>query len=197
VNRWLGGYRGVWRALRPFLDPGRVTRVLDIGAGPGLLGRALERRAARGGAVAMTAMDRSAQVLTMAPASMCAVAGDALALPFRAGAFDVAILALTLHHVPDALQCDVLREAGRVARTVLVSELHRARPHYVGARLLADTIWRTNALCREDGPVSVLRGYTEHELLALAEAAGLRHARVARAFFYRFVLVAEAPVSGP
>lgn len=195
VNRWLGGYRGIRRALRPLLRADRVTRILDIGAGIGLLGPALEQDArAHARTLELTALDRSVNALTMTPEPMPAIAGDALALPFADDVFDVAVLALTLHHVPDALQHQALREAGRVARTIIVSELHRARIHYFGARLLADTIWRTNPLCREDGPVSVLRGYTERELLDLAAAAGLRHARVARAFFYRLVLTVEAPV---
>jgi 2-polyprenyl-3-methyl-5-hydroxy-6-metoxy-1,4-benzoquinol methylase len=116
---------------------------------------------------------------------------DAVALPFADGAFDIALLSLTLHHFADAVQLAALRELARVCRRALVvNELERSWPNYLGARLLATTLWRTNPLTRHDGPVSVLRAFTPAELYDRAHVAGLTGVHVRRAFFYRLVLVA-------
>ena len=50
---------------------------------------------------------------------------------------------------------------------------------------------RGNRITRNDGPLSVRRSFTPAELLALAERAGLRNARVRRRVAFRLVLEAE------
>jgi hypothetical protein len=47
-------------------------------------------------------------------------------------------------------------------------------------------------LTRNDGPVSVLRGFTVDELKELAERAGLKRCKIRRFFPYRISLIAEA-----
>ena len=69
------------------------------------------------------------------------------------------------------------------------SELERAWPNYLGAKLLAATLWHRNPATRHDAPVSVRRAFTTAELLDIARDAGCRDARVFRHFFYRLVLV--------
>ena len=114
---------------------------------------------------------------------------DALALPYADRAFDVALLTLTLHHFEGDDQLRTLRELWRVARRgIVVGELERCWPNYLGARLLAATVWRKNRLTRHDGPLSVRRAFTRRELLDLARRAGLDHPRVSRHFFHRLVL---------
>jgi SAM-dependent methyltransferase len=196
-NRMLGGFASLWQTIRPLLSTSRGNTLLDVGSGSGVLAFELRERAHRAGiALNVCAVDRMAETIALARAGangtpIRLASADALGLPFRNGAFDVALLSLTLHHVPDERQTDALRELGRVARTVVVAELARSWANYAGALLLAATFWRDNPLCRHDGPVSVLRGYTAEELLALAESAGLRSPLVLRAFFQRLVLVAK------
>ena len=82
----------------------------------------------------------------------------------------------------------------RVARggRILVGELERCLPGYIGARFLAATVWRANPVTRHDGPLSVRRAFTPDELLRLGHRAGLRGPRIHRHLFYRLVLCAEA-----
>ncbi len=99
---------------------------------------------------------------------------------------------MTLHHFDGAEQESALRALACVVHgDIVVGELHRARPNYLGARLLAATLWRTNHLTRHDGPMSVLRAFVPDELLRLAARAGLRDATVHRHVFYRLVLTAR------
>ena len=116
---------------------------------------------------------------------------DALSLHYEPNSFDVVLLSLTLHHFEHDDQVRALREAGRVARlAVVVNELERCLPNYIGARLLAATRWRSNRLTRHDGPLSVLRAFTKDELANVAVEAGLRVVSLRRFFFHRLVLTA-------
>jgi ubiquinone/menaquinone biosynthesis C-methylase UbiE len=202
VNRLLGGRRAVWYALRPLLRADRPTRVLDIGTGSADIPLDLVRRSRRHGLpLHVTATDLHRQMRdiaarrTAAHPEITVGAADALALPFAAAAFDVALLSLTLHHFDRSDQLRTLAEAARVAgRAVIVNELERCLPNYIGARVLAATRWRRNRLTRHDGPLSVLRAFTRSELAQLAADTGLRVTLLERRFFYRLVLRLDTAV---
>jgi 2-polyprenyl-3-methyl-5-hydroxy-6-metoxy-1,4-benzoquinol methylase len=190
VNRWLGARRALRLVLAGRLPA--AARILDVGTGSADLPRTLATPALR-----LVATDRHRQMLEVAAAAgtrkagIALAAADALALPFADRCFDAALLSMVLHHLPDELAVQALREAGRVARLVVINELHRTVSNYLGARLLSVTLWAGNPLTRHDGPLSVLRAYRAAELQALAAAAGLRVIEVRRRWFNRLVLAAS------
>lgn len=204
VNRWLGGTRALLRHLPWALAtiPGSAeatATLLDVGTGSADLPRAILGRGDVG-PVRIVAVDLHAGTLHVA-ARRCrgvdriALArADGLALPFRTGSVRAAVLSMTLHHMEGEAQVSILRELARVARggRVLVAELERSLPNYLGARLMAATLWRRHPITRHDGPLSVLRSFTPAELLDLATRAGLGSPSVHRHPFYRLVLRAEA-----
>jgi len=200
VNRWLGGRRALFRHLPARLADRRTTAILDVGTGSAGLPLAVARWARRHRrSVAVTAVDAHPQVAGIArrhaagTPAVRVVAADGLTLPFPDRTFDIGLLTLTLHHFEGDAQVRVLQELARVVRGwIIVGELHRAWPNYLGARLLAATVWRRNPLTRHDGPMSVLRAFRPDELRALARAAGLRDVAVRRHPFYRLVLTARS-----
>lgn len=118
---------------------------------------------------------------------------DVRRLPFPDDSFDIALLSMTLHHLEGDDRVTALRELARVARkAVLVGELERSWPAYIGARVLAATLWRRSPITRHDGPLSIRRAFTPAELLELARRAGLPEARVHRHRCFRLVMVGEA-----
>lgn len=200
VNRWLGARRALRRHL-PWGLAGRGTAsVLDVGTGAGDLAVVIAEWAEeRGRPAHVTALDLHAATIDAArrrPAvrQLSLVRGDGLRLPFDEGTFDLVHASMTLHHMHGPALTGLLREAGRVARggRILVGELERSLPNYIGARLLAMSVWRGNPITRHDGPLSVVRAFTPGELLELAQAAGLLRPTVHRHPFYRLVLRAEA-----
>lgn len=194
VNRWLGGGRALIRHLGEWIHAGART-ILDVGTGSGDLPWRVQRWAGeRGYPIHLTLVDAHPQIAGLAAerTGLATVVADGLRLPFRDGSFDVVLLSMTLHHAERDAQSRLLEEMGRVAcRHLLVGELHRAWPNYLGAKLLAATLWRGNALTRHDGPLSVLRAFTPGELSQIAGEAGLARARVHRHPFYRLVLTAD------
>ena len=199
VNQWLGGERALLKHVTRLIAQTGRTSILDVGTGSADLPRAVVDWARDNGRnVDVVAVDVHPQIRAVAAArcrdypEIRIQAADALNLPFSDGSFDIATISLTLHHFDDGHQLQGLRELARVSRgSVIVNELRRTRLNYAGARLLASTLWRGNRLTRHDGPLSVLRAFTAHELATLCTRAGMR-GHVYRHYFQRLVLVAHA-----
>ena len=100
----------------------KPLRVLDLGAGEGYVGAAVQAH--------LQASVTLADVLPMSRTPLPHVRYDGRNLPFADDAFDVTILYFVLHHCADAEQ--VLREALRVTRgrvLVMESVVEEGRPH--------------------------------------------------------------------
>jgi ubiquinone/menaquinone biosynthesis C-methylase UbiE len=200
VNRWLGARRALLRHLDWALPSGTTT-VLDVGTGSADLPLALARWAShRARPLRILAaephpatLDVARQRIGASPAIRL-LRADGLRLPFRDGAVHLALLSMTLHHMDGGDLVNLLRELARVAAggRVLVGELERSIPAYLGALALAATVWRRNPITRHDGPLSVRRAFTPAELRDLAHQAGLRQPTVHRHPVFRLVLRAHA-----
>jgi SAM-dependent methyltransferase len=108
-------YASLARALVGQVGGLRGGRVLDLGAGTGVAGRA----ALAAGARSVVCVDASLGMLRCGGPGLHPVAADACALPFRDGCFDLVVAAFCLGHLdrPGA----GLREARRVAPLLVAS----------------------------------------------------------------------------
>lgn len=203
VNRWLGGRRALLRHLPALLPSHRPATLLDAGTGSADLPRAILHWAERHGRdLRITAADMHPATLEIArerserfTTRLAFQLADVRRLPFPDKSFDIALLSMTLHHLEGDDRVTALRELARVARrAVLVGELERSWPAYIGARALAATLWRRSPITRHDGPLSVRRAFTPAELLELARQAGLHEPRVHGHWCFRLVMVGEAGV---
>lgn len=201
VNEYLGDAKALARTLFPEVERAGLCdfSVLDVGAGSGELLRVVARWAQEKGRrarlVGLELNARSARAIleeSKEYASISAVRGDALRLPFADSRFDYAICSLFTHHFEDEAVVCVLRELARVARRrIIVIDLNRHPLAY----FLYTTVGRLflhNRLLREDGALSILRSFHPSELYSLAERAGLSQISVRRRFPFRLVLSADA-----
>jgi SAM-dependent methyltransferase len=159
--RWLGRERC------------RSLSILDLGAGDGSLAAAIVGWSKRQGwDWRVTSLDVSFPALCLANGA--AVCGSVCRLPFRELSFDVVIASQMAHHLADDAQVvQHLREAWRVTRdALLLNDLHRNAALYALLWLLlrAGGFSRT---VREDGLLSVRRGWRVGEWRELAEQAGI------------------------
>ena len=113
------GYRDLWA---PILEPASVRlldylplraarNVVDVGTGVGNLLPHLQGAAPQ---ARIVGVDRSLGMVALAPHGWPLVVADAVALPLATGAYDVAVLAFMLFHLPDPIAA--LREVRRVLR---------------------------------------------------------------------------------
>lgn len=202
VNRFAGGTAVVLRRLPELLDGvshGTAITLLDIATGSGDIPRALVRWGRRHGYdLRVLATDVSEDVLTVARREtadeprITIEASDARNLPYRDGAFDIAVCSLALHHFPREEAVKVLAEMGRVSRRgIILNDLVRSWSGYVGAWLLGNAT-TTNRLTRHDAPLSILRAFTPDELTTMAYQAGLVNLHVTPHRFWRMALVARS-----
>lgn len=187
--------RDTLRTLR--VEPQRAWTLLDVASGSGDIPIAIARAAQRAGiALSVTLTDRSPRIVAVAQTQAARTPDvrverqDALALPYTAGAFDIALCTLALHHFAPEAAVALLRSMARVGRRVVVYDVVRSPLAYAGVVALT-RLTRMDPMTCHDGPVSVRRAYTAAEALALAAAAGLRHARVRVGFPYRLALTAD------
>ncbi|MFN8541332.1 MAG: methyltransferase domain-containing protein [Thermomicrobiales bacterium] len=165
--------------------PAQGPAILDVGCGSGDITLAVATRLRRDGhAPRLTCADLHRPILVAArrhigAATPCDyLCADGLRLPLPDRAVDLALCSSTLHHFPPAEAAHLLRELARVARrAVVVSDLARGWPTYLGARALT-AVATHNPVTRHDGVASALRAYTAAEVRALAAEAGLRGALV-------------------
>jgi SAM-dependent methyltransferase len=183
LNTWFGGYALTLSRLRRVLarlPRGRCVRIVDVGGGRGDLAVKIVRWARRRHrAVRVLVVDNDAGALAFARRRIAAypeialVRADAIALPLREHAADVAITALTLHHLDRAAAAACLAGMTRAAPVTVVNDLLRSR-------LTLALVWLTTRLLalhpvsRHDGPVSVRRAYSAGELKTLAATLGRR-----------------------
>jgi SAM-dependent methyltransferase len=200
VNRWLGDVGALRRSVLTSIGRDRVREfsLLDVGAGSGELLREVARwaRGARMRArlVGLELNERAARCALEESArypEISALRADALRMPFADGAFDYVMCSLFTHHFTDEGVVRLLSEMARVARRrVFAIDLRRSRNAYLLYTTAGRLVIRTR-LVREDGALSILRGFAPGELRRLAELAGLARPDVRRRLPFRLVLSAE------
>ena len=181
LNTWFGGYALTLARIRRIADRlprGRRLVVVDVGGGRGDLAIRIARGARRAGRpVCIVVLDRDPAMLALARRrtarypEIALVCAEARALPLLACAADVAVAALTLHHLaPDEAMAAVTAMTG-AARVVVVNDLLRT-PAALALVWLATRALRLHPVSRHDGPMSVRRAYSADELTALVRRIG-------------------------
>lgn len=103
--------------------------------------------------------------------------------------YDVVHASLVLHHFPGREAVEALEKMYRLARYgVVINDLQRHLVPWLGLRLGLPLFTR-NRLVRNDGPLSVLRGFTRRELLRMARKVGASQPSVAWEFPFRWLLI--------
>jgi len=205
INRFLGDASALRRSLLAEIEREDVKTfsVLDVGAGSGEVLRVIADWSKKSGRstrlFGLELNARSAQAIleeSQQVPLINALRGDALRLPFADDCFDYAICSLFTHHFKDGKVVAILNELSRVARRRLfVIDLHR----HALAYYLYTTVGRLflhNRLIREDGALSILRGFRPLELERLASQADLKGVRIERRFPFRLVLSGKKATRG-
>ena len=169
-------------------------RLLDVGFGDGDMLRTIERWARRRGVdtelVGVDLNPRSEQAArrhTDAGSTIRYVTGDYIDLAGQRGAeprWDAIVSSLVAHHMSHAQLIAFLRFMDTHARCWLINDLHRHGFAHRGFPILA-RLARWHPIVRHDGTLSIARSYRPDEWPAILDEAGIRGARVFRAFPFR------------
>lgn len=197
VNRFAGDNWALRKTLlREISNEGsQKLSVLDVGAGSGELLRTVARFAKiqtlSAKLYGLELNRRSAESILEESTDfgeIKSIQATALELPFADDSFDYVISSLFTHHLSEPQIVQVLKEMSRVSkRKIFVIDLHRHVVAYALYKLFC-VGFRISQLVREDGSLSILRGFKAKELNNLAKRAKLTGVSVKRHFPYRLVL---------
>jgi len=169
-NRWFGGAATTCGLVREIVRRTGKTELslLDVGGASGDVPTRVAHALGRDGVrVDFVVLDRSPVHLNGTRRS---VAGDALALPFRDGSFDLVSSSLFAHHLEPSEIVRFINESLRVARVAaVVNDLRRTRAH-LALTYAGFTLYRSR-ITRHDAPASVRRAYTVDEMRDLLEGS--------------------------
>ena len=188
INRWFGGVATTEDMV------GRVARetnrsslsLLEVAAGSGYVPEtACQRLQPRGLHLQVTLLDRAASHLS---SGSRALAGDALALPFRDASFDVLSCTLFAHHLSPQELVRFVDEALRVCRVaVLINDLVR-HPLHLSLVYAGMPLYRSR-LTRHDAPASVHQAYTPEEMQALLSQSRAARVEIHRHYLFRMGVI--------
>lgn len=201
INRYLGDGRALKMTLLRDIEKLdlREFSVLDVGCGSGELLRMIAEFAGRTDRKAfLTGIDLnpiSSSVTRSESLSfpeIVSVRGDALQLPFADAAFDFAISSLFFHHLTHQQIITVLNEMSRIStRGIIIIDLHRDPISYVAYKIFC-YVFRISPLVKEDGLLSIRKGFRLGELKELAAAAGINSPNLSQISPGRVVMAIEA-----
>jgi hypothetical protein len=179
-NKYGGGIPIYRRLMR---RAGHPQSILDVGTGTSDL---LEKANAR----LRVGLDfKIDHLLYIRDHDIRKVVGDARRLPFRDNALDAVTSAHFFHHFSPEENAEILGEALRVARRVVM--VNDTRRHYVPlifTKLLA-IFHLVGRITRFDAPASVRRGYTIAEARDVASRVDAPRAEVIKLWPFRFGIV--------
>src|ERR1700693_2271915 len=169
VNRWFGGVATTQKMVERAAKAAGLKHfsLLEVAAGTGEVPEMVQQRLARRGiTLDVTLLDRQRSHL---PRGNHGVVGDALALPFGDGAFDLVSCSLFAHHLNGNQLAQFVQEGLRVSRrALLINDLIRHPLHlalvYAGFALMRSHVSRV------DGVASVRRAYVPGEIRAILSA---------------------------
>jgi SAM-dependent methyltransferase len=188
INRWFGGVSTSLALIERVVRKTGRTRfsLLEVAAGGGEVPRTMARLLAqRGITFDITYLDRSHAHLVGGGPS---IVGDALALPFRDGVFELIGCSLFAHHLdPDSLKVFAAEALRVCSSAVLINDLVRHPLHlalvYAGFPLMRSPVSRV------DGVASVRKAYTVEEMREMLAADPGHDVEIFPHYLYRMGVV--------
>lgn len=198
INRLLGGNQvtlsGVNRLLKT-VPTGQTINIVDVGCGNGDMLRALAKYARKENRVFMLkGIDANAAAIFHANA----LSGDFPEISYSCSNFltsagsdtyDIVLCTLTLHHFSDKEIENLLHVFSEKATLgVVINDLHRHRLAYYLFKLIC-FVFNLSELSRNDGLISILRGFKRKDLTKFSRELNPRVSiRWKWAFRYQWII---------
>ena len=177
INRFLGGNSVTINGLEILLSTlgeeasSRTIRILDVGCGNGDMLRVLAAYGLKKGLVfELTGIDANAftagyaDQLSARYPNIKLLCGDIFEEIKQAQTYDVILCTLTLHHFKDLEIVELMAAfENRATLGVVVNDLQRSALAYRLFQLIC-LVFGLNSMSRDDGLVSILRGFKKEDL---------------------------------
>lgn len=200
INKLLGGNSitldGVKRLLKNHDKDVPVT-IVDVGCGNGDMLRMLADYAMNNG-FAFNLVGVDANSSTVAYAKQLSATYnikyeclDVFREEFGSMQYDIALCTLTLHHFSDEEIKQLMSTfKENAAIGVVVNDLQRSKVAYALFKV-AGVILGLNKMAKQDGLVSILRGFRKNEIQNLAEKLGIKNHSIRWRWAFRYQWIIE------
>ena len=198
INHWLGGnavtISGLKKLLRDKVD--EPVYVADLGCGGGGMMRLLSRWAARRKReVHFFGLDANAHIVNFARDQSAAYENlhfkqlDVLDQEFDNHSYDIVLATLFFHHFTHEQLVTLFKKLKKIATTgIVVNDLHRHLLAYYGFKLVS-SLFSRSGMVKNDGLISVLRGFKKQELEQILAKADIRNYKIAWKWAFRWQLI--------
>lgn len=196
INQLLGGNKLTLNGLKTFLSENHKNRlftIIDVGCGNGDMLRTIADYGTENGynfnligidANAFTV--NHAITLSTKYQNISYLCEDIFTIDVSKINCDVVLCTLTLHHFKDDEIIQILNVFKKAANLgMVINDLQRSAVAYRLFQLLCVT-FRLNNMSREDGLISILRGFKKKELIAFSEKLNFKNYTIQWKWAFRY-----------
>lgn len=199
TNKMLGGISVSKSALKCILKKknektvsgNNMSSVLDVGAGASDILINIKNKFPT---IEITGIDlnkRTCRILKNNPVEFV-VCSDALRVPFKKRQFDIIHASLFFHHFNETEIEMMLNEFLNIcSQGLIINDLRRSILALAGIKIIA-LFFSKSALFKNDGPLSVKRGFIKKDWLKILDDAGIKNYKLKRKWAFRWMLVIYA-----
>jgi ubiquinone/menaquinone biosynthesis C-methylase UbiE len=193
INQWFGGIAATQSMIARVARKlgGSSLSLLEVAAGAGYVPQAVSARMRNLGVqLKITLLDRAHSHLKSSSGNgTSAVAGDATALPFVDGSFDVVSCCLFAHHLEPQEVMQFVNDGLRVCRAaVIINDVVRD-PIHLALVYVSLPLYRSH-FTHHDAPASVRRAYTIEEMRKMLRQTTAESVEIQRYPLFRMGAIA-------
>lgn len=187
INKFLGGIATTKSALKYFIaSTNERLHILDIGSGSSDNLVAAKNKYPN---LQILSIDKNLRALSSSENFLLKVNSDAFELPFKNESHDIIQVALFLHHFTEEQIQILLKEFLRTAaRGIIINDLQRSYLALLGIKILT-VLFSKSEMVKNDGPLSVKRGFTKKDFLQILANAGVANFIIKRKWAFRWMVV--------
>jgi ubiquinone/menaquinone biosynthesis C-methylase UbiE len=193
INQWFGGTAATQSMVARVAKETHASSLslLEVAAGAGFVPQAVSSRMQELGVqLQVTLLDRTPSHLrNSAGNGTRAVAGDAVALPFADGSFDLVSCCLFIHHLEPDDVAQFVNEGLRVCRTAVVINDVVRHPIHLALVYASLPLYRSR-FTHHDAPASVRRAYTIVEMQSMLRQTSAARVETTRHPLFRMGAIA-------
>ena len=201
INTLLGGNKLTLQGVKELLknaDKSKPIVIADIGCGNGDMLRMLSKYGRKNN-INFKLLGVDANPFTINYAKKSSVdfpdieyaCVDIFSSDFTSVKYDIALCTLTLHHFTNEQILDIISIFNKNATVgIVVNDLHRSKMAYRLFEIIC-SVFNLNSMSREDGLVSILRGFKKRELEDFSKKLNLKNYTIQWKWAFRYQWLIE------